>query len=313
MKLIIQIPCKNEEDHLPQVIKELPKQIEGIDIIEYQVIDDGSTDKTSAVAKKLWVHHIIRFTQNKGLWFAFKEWVNNALKLWADIVVNTDADNQYPSKYIAALVKPILAWTADIVIWDRSPTTVKHFSPLKKLLQWLGNVVVSYAAGMKLQDSVSGFRAYSRDALMELNVTSRFSYVVDTIVQAAKKWLKIQRVPITVNLPTRQSRLFSNIFQHIKKTTANLIRVYIMYEPFKVLLRASLPFVLLWGLGIARFIYYYIIGTGAGKIQSLIISGIVIQIGLTLLILWVVADLIAKNRFLIEENLKMMKKMKYSK
>ena len=313
MKLIIQIPCKNEQDHLPQVIKELPTKIDGIDSIEYQVIDDWSSDQTSAVAKKLWVHHILRFTQNKGLWFAFKEWVENALKNWADIVVNTDADNQYPSKYIADLIKPILAWTADIVIWDRNPTHVKHFWPLKRFLQGLGNIVVSYAAGIKLKDSVSGFRAYNRNALLELNVTSRFSYVVDTIVQAAKKWLKIERVPITINLPTRKSRLFKNIFQHIKKTTANLIRVYIMYEPFKILLRISVPFLLVGMFGILRFIYYYLLWDGAGKIQSLVISGIVVQIGMTLLILGIIADLIAKNRFLIEENLKMMKKMKYGK
>lgn len=313
MKLIIQIPCKNEEKTLPMVIKELPRHIDWIDSIEYQVIDDWSTDKTAQVAKNLWVHHIISFTQNKWLGFAFKEWVANALLLWADILVNTDWDNQYPGKYIEKLIKPILEWNADIVIWDRNPTKTKYFSCTKKLFQWLGNKVVSYVAWTRIKDSVSWFRAYNRSSLLELNVTSRFSYVIDTLVQSVKKWLKIERISITTNSPTRESRLFSNMFEHIRKTTVDLIRVYFMYEPFKVLLKASLPFILIGAFGILRFIYYYLQGNGWGKIQSLVISWVIMQIWLTFLVLWIVADLIAKNRFLIEENLRIAKKNKYDK
>lgn len=311
MKLIIQIPCKDEAKTLPLVIKNLPKKIDGIDTIEYQVIDDGSSDDTYKIAKKLWVHHLIKFTQNKWLGIAFKAWIENALNLGADILVTTDWDNQYPWKYIQDLVRPILLGTADIVIGNRNPTKVTHFSYIKKIFQWIGNKIVSHAAGIDLKDCVSGFRAYNKNALLELNVTSTFSYVVDTIVQAVKKGLKIEWIDIETNKPTRPSRLFKNIFQHIKKTMIDLIRVYIMYQPFKLFLQASVPFVLLWLFGLLRFIYYYLHGQGSGKIQSLVIGGIMMQIGLTLVIIGIIADLIAKNRFLIEENVKMMKKMKY--
>lgn len=314
MKLIIQIPCKNEEENLPKVLAELPREIKGIDVIEYQVIDDGSDDNTSKVARDFWVHHIIRFSKNRGLGVWFKAWVENALKNWADILINTDADNQYPSKYIEDLVKPILEGKADIVIWNRRPTEVNHFKWYKKHLQWLGNIVLSFIVKEKLPDSVSGFRAYSRDALFELNVTSKFSYVIDTIIQAYKKWLKIEWVPITTNLPTRPSRLFKNIFEHIRKSTVDILRVYTMYEPLKVFLWASLPFLIVWTIWTFRFLYYYfILHAGTGMIQSLIISGVLISVWISLFSLWVISDLIAKNRFLIEENLKMTKKMKYNK
>lgn len=313
MKLIIQIPCKNEEKTLASVVDQFPKYIAGIDVIEYQIIDDGSTDKTSQIAKSLGIHYILRFTKNKWLALAFKEGVENALAMGADILVNTDGDNQYPARYIEDLVKPILSGQADIVIGDRNPSKIKHFSRIKRFFQWLGNKSVSYAAGIELKDSVSWFRAYNRDALFQINITSQFSYVVDTIVQAAKKWLKIEWIPIETNPPTRESRLFSNIFQHIKKTLVDLIRVYIMYQPFKLFLKASVPFVFVWFLWLIRFFYFYFIGNGSGKIQSLIIGGILMQIWLTLIIIWIIADLIAKNRFLIEENLKIMKKLKYDK
>ena len=187
MKLIIQIPCKDEEENLPLVLKELPNQIPGIDVIETQIIDDGSTDRTYEVAKKLGVDHIVRFRKNRGLGNAFKAGVTNALREGADIVVNTDADNQYPGRYISDLVQPIIAHQADIVIGDRQPTKIKHFGRLKRQLQGLGNLVVGTLAGNKMPDSVSGFRAYSRESLYMLNVTSQFSYVIDTIIQAHKK------------------------------------------------------------------------------------------------------------------------------
>ncbi|MGE4443982.1 MAG: glycosyltransferase family 2 protein [Candidatus Altimarinota bacterium] len=312
MKLIIQIPCKNEEENLPKVLKELPTHIDGIDIIEYQVIDDGSSDNTSKVAKDFGVHHIIRFNKNRGLGFGFKAGVENALKNNADILVNTDADNQYPSKYIKDLVKPILEKKADIVIGNRKPTEVQHFKWYKKYLQGLGNQVLSFVVNEKLPDSVSGFRAYSRESLFELNVTTQFSYVIDTIIQAYKKGLKIDWVDITTNLPTRPSRLFKNIFEHIKKSTVSIFKVYMMYEPLKIFLALSIPFLFIGMIGIFRFIYiHFFINSGAGLLQSLIISGALITIGISLFSLGIIADLIAKNRFLIEENIKLTKKMQY--
>lgn len=313
MKLIIQIPCKNEEENLPKVLAELPKEISWISKIEVQVIDDGSTDGTYQLAKDLWVDHIVRFRKNRWLGYAFKAWVENALKEWADIVVNTDADNQYPSKYIAELVQPIIAHQADIVIGNRNPTKIKHFRRYKKIFQGLGNYVVSTLAWVSMPDAVSWFRAYSRESLYALNVTQRFSYVIDTILQAHKKWLEVHRVDITTNLPTRPSRLFKNIRQHIKKSTANIVRVYAMYEPLKVFLMLSIPFFLVWFYWIWRYFLAYAWWNWWGKIQSLVLSAIVLIIAFNLFSLWVIWDIIAKNRFLIEENLRMTKKMKWKK
>lgn len=313
MKLIIQIPCKDEEANLPQVIAELPKELPGISRIEIQVIDDGSTDNTYQVAKDLWVHHIVKFRKNRGLGNAFKAWIDNALKEWADIVINTDADNQYPATYMADLVKPIVSGTADIVIGNRNPTKVDHFKRYKQKLQWLGNYVVGTLAGEMMPDAVSGFRAYSRDSLFALNVTAKFSYVIDTIIQAHKKGLQIEWVDIHTNLPTRESRLFTNIRQHIKKSTANIVRVYAMYEPLRTFLFMSIPFFILGWLGISRYLFYWLAGNGSGRIQSLIISAILITIAFNLFSLWVLWDIIAKNRSLVEENMRMTKKMKYGK
>ncbi len=311
MKLIIQIPCKNEEEGLPVVLSEFPKSIPWIDVIEYQVIDDWSTDRTYEVAKKLWVHHIVQFRRNRGLWNAFKAWVANALREWADIVVNTDADNQYPWRYIADLVAPIIEWNADIVIGDRNPTKSPHFHWLKRQLQWLWNRVVWSLAGHMMPDSVSWFRAYSRESLFALNVTSKFSYVIDTIIQAHKKWLQVDWVSIETNPPTRPSRLFGNIWEHIKKSTANIIRVYTMYEPFKIFLMASVPFLVVWAIYILRFLVKFFTVWTDGNIQSLILSAILIMVWINFFSLWIIGDVISKNRSLIEENITMMKKLKY--
>jgi glycosyltransferase involved in cell wall biosynthesis len=311
MKLIIQIPCKNEQDQLPETIRELPTHIEWIDIIEYQVIDDGSDDNTYEVAKSLGVHHIVRFRKNRGLGNAFKAGVAHALQLWADIVVNTDADNQYPWRYIVDLVKPILKHEADIVIGDRNPTQSPHFHWLKRQLQWLGNWVVGTLAWSQMPDSVSGFRAYSRESLYALNVTSQFSYVIDTIIQAHKKGLQIGRVPITTNPPTRPSRLFGNIWEHIKKSTANIIRVYTMYEPFKTFIVASLPFFLLGTIWIVRYFIFYFQWMWGGNIQSLVLSSLLMMVALNFFSLWVIGDVVSKNRNLIEENMLLTKKLIY--
>ena len=312
VKLVIQIPCFNEEQTLPLVLNELPRKIKGISEIEWQIIDDGSTDNTVEIAKKYGCH-IVSYVGNKGLGVAFKRGIEEALSRGADIVVNTDGDNQYPSKYIADLVKPILEGKADIVIGDRQTTKVEHFSPLKKFFQWFGSLSVRHLSGTDVKDTVSGFRAYSKEALMQLNVVSKFSYCLDTIVQAGKKNLKVVDIKITINSPTRKSRLFKNMFQHIKRSGSNLIRVYVMYEPFKTFVYLSTPFFGLGGLLFLRFMYYYFTSFSAGLIQSLILGAVFIITGVILFCIGIVADLLATNRKLIEEGLYLQKIQAYGK
>lgn len=312
MRLFIQIPCKNEEEFLPVVLRELPTQLPGIDEIELLVIDDGSTDRTVHVAKEFGVQHIISFPANRGLGTAFRLWVDYALAHGADILINTDADNQYPARYITDLIQPILEHRADIVIGDRTPGKVAHFSRYKKILQRFWNVIMTLFTGVVIPDAVSWFRAYSRESLEVLNVTVRFSYVIDTILQAYKKWLAIVRIPITTNPPTRPSRLFSSIRVHIKKSASSIVRVYTMYEPFQLFMLASIPFLLVWSGWVARFLWYYFVtDSGSGRVQSLIISWILITIGFNLLSLGIIGDVVAKNRMLIEENLRLMKRLSF--
>lgn len=308
-KLIIQIPCKNEETTLPMTFHGLPKSIEGIDIIEYLVINDGSTDRTAQVAKDLWIHHIIEFRGNRGLGTAFHHGVLHGLAHGADIIVNTDADNQYPGHFVAELIKPILEGRAEVVIGNRNPGRNKHFTPFKRFLQRVGNHVVSFVAGKKVPDSVSGFRAYSREALYEINVTSQFSYVVDTLIQIYRKWLAIAWIPITTNPATRPSRLFWNIWEHMGKTMMDITRISLLYEPLRVFFLLSIPSLILWLAGICRFWYlYFFTGIGREAIQSLIISGVSVTIGITLISLGIIGDLLAKNRKLIEQQLSLLKR-----
>ncbi|MDP2090608.1 MAG: glycosyltransferase family 2 protein [Candidatus Gracilibacteria bacterium] len=311
MKLIIQIPCYNEEHTLPQVLAELPKTIEGITVIETQIIDDGSTDNTVQVAKNLGVDHIVSYIGNKGLGYAFKTGIENALKHGADIVVNTDGDNQYPGKYIADLVKPIIDKKADIVIGNRQTAKIKHFSPLKKVLQFIGSSLVRFLSDTKVTDSVSGFRAYSRESLLRLNIVSRFSYVLDTIIQAGKKGFVIVDVLMETNPPTRNSRLFKNIWQHIKKSTADMIRIYAMYEPLKIFLVLAAPFFVIGTIGIIRFMFYYFGGFGAGMIQSLVLSGISMTISISLISMGIIGDLISKSRMIQDDIMYNLKVAKY--
>lgn len=314
MKLVVQIPCKNEEETIASVLQEIPKKIPGISEIHIVIIDDGSSDHTVERAKALWVKHIVSFKKNRGLGFAFKAGVEYALEMGADILVNTDGDNQYPWKYIPLLVAPILENKADIVIGDRSPWQVKHFTWYKRFFQKVGNYFLGIIVGEKLYDSVSWFRAYSRYALYEMNITTRFSYVIDTIIQAYKKGLKIVWVPIIPNETTRPSRLFKNIWEHIWKSTISILRVYVMYEPLKFFCFLSFPFLFVGIIGIMRFLYYhFFVDSSVGLIQSLVISWACITIGISLFSLGIVGDLIAKNRFLIEEHLKITKYMKYEK
>ncbi|MBU1245766.1 MAG: glycosyltransferase [Nanoarchaeota archaeon] len=311
MKLVINIPCYNEEKTLPLVLRELPKKIKGVSEIIVQIVDDGSTDKTVAVAKKLGVKNIIIHKKNKGLGIAFKHGMQAALDLGADIFVNTDADNQYPSKYIPALVEPVVKQRADLVIGNRKPWKVKHFSPLKRGLQWFGNGLTRKILGSNVPDTVSGFRAYSKDAMLRINVVTKFSYVLDTIMQAVQKDLRIESIEISTNAPTRDSRLFKNIFQHMQKSGVNLIRIFYLYEPLKTFLYASLvPFVL--GLALLiRWFYFYFNNLGGGNLQSLIMSLILLITAGLLFGLGIIGDSMKANRMLIEDTLYSLKKKDY--
>ncbi len=313
MKLVINIPCYNEEKTLPLVLKELPKEIKGIDKIEVQIVDDGSTDKTIEVAKKFKVTRIIRHKKNKGLGIAFKEGMQFALDSGADIFVNTDADNQYPSKYIPELVKPIIGGRADLVIGNRKPWKVKHFSPLKRMLQWFGNGVTRKILGADVPDTVSGFRAYSKDAMLKINVVTKFSYVLDTIMQAVQKDLKIESIDIETNPPTRKSRLFKNIFQHMKKSGTNLIRIFYLYEPMKTFTYLSLLFFLPGIALVLRWLFLdYVTQTSGGNIQSLIISAVLIVTSALLFALGIIGDSLKTGRMLTEEVLYKLKKQEFA-
>lgn len=311
MKLVINIPCFNEEKTLPLVLRELPTKIEGIDKIEVQIVDDGSTDKTVEVAQKFKVDRIIRHKKNQGLGIAFKHGMQTALENGADIFVNTDADNQYPSRYIKDLVVPVVKHRADLVIGNRKPWTVKHFSPLKRVLQWFGNGITRKILGSNVPDTVSGFRAYSREAMLRINVVTKFSYVLDTIMQAVQKDLKIESIDIETNAPTRKSRLFKNIFQHMKKSGTNLLRIFYLYEPFKTFYYISLPFFIAGLALLIRWIVIYLQGTGSGNVQSLFISGVLLITGVLLFAMGIIGDSLKTNRMLIEDVLYKLKKKEF--
>ena len=312
MKLIIQIPCYNEEETLLSVLKELPNKIKWISKIETQIIDDGSSDKTIKVASDFWVNYILKHKINSWLGNAFRTGVDNALQNWADILVNTDWDNQYPWKYISDLVQPIIKEKADIVMWNRQTSKISHFSIIKKFFQWFGSFMVRILSWTNIPDSVSGFRAYSKESLLRLNVTSDFSYAVDTLIQAWNKKLKIVDVLITTNKPTRPSRLFKNIFDHMNKTAQILMRVYAMYNPLRIFFSLWTIFLILGSIWIGRFLYFYmIIDWNTGKIQSLVISWVLIIVAIQFYAMWIIWDLIAKNRKLIEDDLYLSKKRYY--
>ncbi len=314
MKLIIQIPCYNEEKTLHLVLQELPKKIEGIDSIETLIIDDGSTDDTVKIAKEYDVTYIVKHKGNKGLGNGFKTGIEKALLEWADIVVNTDGDNQYPSKYIAELVKPIVEGKADFVMGNRQTSKIKHFSPIKKFFQWLGSLMVRFFSGTEVPDSVSWFRAYSRECLLQLNVTSDFSYAVDTLIQAGGKKICIAYIPIETNHPTRPSRLFKNMWQHMYKTLSILLRVYAMYHPMRLFFSLASIFFTLWSIGVIRFLYYYLANPlNTWKVQSLVLSWALLTIATVFFALGIIGDLIAKNRKLIEDNLYISKKHYFDK
>lgn len=301
MKLIIQIPCLNEEETLPIALADLPKEIEGIDKVEWLIINDGSTDNTVKVAKQNGVHHVVNFNKNRGLAEGFRQGLNRCLELGADIIVNTDADNQYDGKDIPKLIEPILSGRADMVIGARPISETVHFSPIKKFLQKLGSGVMRKISGTNVQDAPSGFRALSRDAAMKLNVYNDYTYTLETIIQAGVKNLAIENVPINTNGFLRPSRLFHSMFGYIKRSVMTMIRVKIIYKPFPFFFRKGL-FSFLLGTAIgARYVYYLIVGDGTGHIQSLILASILLLFGATMMLVAFIADLLAVNRKLLED------------
>ncbi|MBN1316866.1 MAG: glycosyltransferase [Anaerolineales bacterium] len=309
-KLIIQIPCFNEANTLPAVLAEIPTTIPGIDIIETLVIDDGSSDDTVEVARRLGVDHIVRHTTNKRLARAFQTGLDTCLKLGADIIVNTDGDNQYPGRFIPDLIAPVLQQEADVVVSDRQTRSIEDFSPLKKFLSSWGSWVVRKASGTCVADAPSGFRAYSREAALRLNVLTSYTYTLETIIQAGKKGLKIISVPIEVNPKSRESRLIKNNWSYVKHSAATILRLYAFYEPLRSFLYISAPFFITGSILLGRFGYYYLIGErGVGRfLQSLFIGGISILIGVLIAILGILADISATNRQITEETLFWLKK-----
>jgi len=301
VKLIIQIPCLNEEHTLPKTLEDLPKQIQGIDCIEILVIDDGSKDKTVEVAKKQGVHHVLQFTNNKGLAKAFISGINQSLKLGADIIVNTDADNQYFGGDIFKLIQPILKKDADIVVGDRQVETIRHFSPVKIFLQKFGSWVVRQLSGTEVPDATSGFRAYSRDAALQLNVVSDFTYTIETIISAGKKNLAITHVPVKTNAKLRESRLFPNIRVYIQRSLVTMLKVYSMYRPLRLFtLAGGTTFLLGFAIG-CRYLFFFFMGQTEGHIQSLILSAILLIVGFQIIMMGVAAELISVNRQLLED------------
>ena len=313
MKLVIQIPCLNEEKTLPLVLESIPKKMPGISSIDILIIDDGSTDKTVEIAKKYGVKHIIHHRRNMGLARSFRDGVDYALEIGADIVVNTDGDNQYPQEKIADLVQPILNDKADIVVADRQTHTIEHFSPLKKLLQRFGSWVVNVAADTNLPDAASGFRAYSRQSLLRLNIVTEFSYCMETIIQAGHKRMAITSIPVTTNPKTRESRLFKNIWQHIFYSGSAIVRSYLMYKPNVIFVNFGL---VLFVVGLIPFIRYLILlatQTPGSHIQSLIFGVVIMFSAFFCFTLAIIADLIRTNRILQEEQLEQQRTSRFYK
>jgi glycosyltransferase involved in cell wall biosynthesis len=300
MKLIIQIPCKDEADQLPATIADLPRELPGFDTIELLVIDDGSTDDTIAVAREHGVQHIVRLTNNKGLASAFQAGMDAALKLGADVVVNTDADNQYRGSDIAKLVAPIVAGQADMVIGDRDVLSIDHFSPLKKRLQRLGSLIVRAASSTNVPDTTSGFRAYNREAALQILIVSRFTYTLESIIQSGKQLVAIDHVPVHTNPKTRESRLFPSMWSYVRRNAISIFRIYAQYEPLRVFLSAA-ALLLLAAAGVwIRFIVAYADGKGSGHVQSLILGAVLFNAAVVVAALGVIGDLLSAQRTMIQ-------------
>jgi glycosyltransferase involved in cell wall biosynthesis len=310
MKLIIQIPCLNEEDQLPATLGALPRQLAGFDSVEWLIIDDGSTDRTVDVAREQGVDHIIRLTNNKGLATAFQAGLDACLKLGADVVVNTDADNQYSADDIPSLVAPILSGEADMVVGDRNITNIEHFSSTKKRLQRLGSWVLRRASDTTVPDATSGFRAYNREAALSLTVVSKFTYTLESLIQAGKSLVAVVDVPVRTNAKTRESRLFGSMGAYVRRNAGSIFRIYTGYEPlfvFSVLaavvfvgaLIAWMPFIVDWLVN----------GRREGHVQSILVGGVLFMASIQLFALGVIADLISAHRTVSQRTLERVRRL----
>lgn len=310
MKLIVQIPCYNEGNTLPLTFNDIPKKIPGIDEIEVLIIDDGSSDKTIEVAKKLGVNHIVINKQNMGLARSFRRGIEECLKQGADVIVNTDGDNQYAGWDIPKLVQPVLEGKADIVIGDRQTHLIPHFSKSKKFMQWFGSGVVRKLAGIWVPDTVSGFRAISRESAIKLNVLSSFSYTIEMVIQAGKRDMKIVSVPVETNTKTRESRLFKSIPSFVVRQLTTIVRMYAMYQPLKVFFYLGSLLTLIGLIPIFRFLFYYFFSnSGDGHLQSLVLGGVFILMGFIAYLAGLLADLVSFNRQLQEMTLEKIKRL----
>ena len=311
MKLMIQIPCFNERETLAETVRDLPTAIDGVDCIEYLIIDDGSTDGTSDKARELGVHHIVRFPQNRGLARGFMAGIDACLKLGADIIVNTDADNQYCGEDIPALISPLLAGEADLVVGDRQVDTVAHFSSTKKKLQKFGSWVVRLASNTRIPDATSGFRAIRRDAALRMFVTSEFTYTLETLIQAGQARMAVAAVPIRTNAKTRESRLFRNIPEYLQRSASTILRIYTMYRPLQAFLALfTLLFLCGTGLGV-RFLYFHFTEENTGHVQSLILASILIISAFMVLLVGLLADLVSANRKLLQDAIIRLRRLEF--
>jgi glycosyltransferase involved in cell wall biosynthesis len=309
MKLIIQIPCWNEAEQLPLTLAELPRAVEGFDVVEWLVIDDGSTDATIEVARSAGVDHIVRLTNNKGLAAGFQAGLDACLKLGADVIVNTDADNQYYGPDVSRLVAPILAGRADMVVGDREVTTIDHFSPLKKGLQRLGSWVVRQASSTSVPDTTSGFRAYNREAAIQLLVVSKFTYTLETIIQAGKQLVAIDHVPVRTNEATRESRLFPSMWAYVRRNAISIFRIYAQYEPLRVFWSLSAVIGLAAFAVWVRFVVAYADGSGKGHVQSLILGAVLFIAAVVLWALGVIGDLLAAQRVMTQKTFERVRRI----
>jgi glycosyltransferase involved in cell wall biosynthesis len=309
MKLIIQIPCFNEADQLPQTLADLPREVEGFDVVEWLVIDDGSTDSTIGVAREQGVDHLVRLTNNKGLAAGFQAGIDTALKLGADVIVNTDADNQYYGPDVARLVAPILDGRADMVIGDREVGGIEHFSPLKKTLQRLGSWVVRQASSTSVPDTTSGFRAYNREAAIQMMVVSKFTYTLETIIQAGKLLVALDHVAVRTNPKTRESRLFPSMGSYVRRNAISIFRIYAQYEPLRVFWSLAL-LIGLAAVGVwIRFTVSYIEGNGKGHVQSLILGAVLFIAAVVLFALGVIGDLLAAQRVMTQKTFERVRRI----